>query len=178
MKCSLFNSPDPREVVELFTDVFSTAAGQVEGLSIGTLVYDLFMGTSAEDLIVCVAVEADQIIGSAIFSRFTVPDDHTAFILSPLAVSTGKQRSGVGQQLIRFGLEHLKALEVSFVFVYGDPAYYSKSGFEIVDIRNLQAPYPLSHPFGWQALSLNNRPVQLLQGETGCVAAMRNINYW
>lgn len=83
-----------------------------------------------------------------------MPSGQRAFILSPVAVSTDVQGKGVGQALIRYGLDHLKSLGVELVFTYGDPGYYSKVGFEQITEAIVKAPWPLSQPIGWLALAL------------------------
>lgn len=64
-----------------------------------------------------------------------------AFILSPVAIATSEQGTGIGQQLINYGLDHLKSLKVSLVFTYGDPNYYSKTGFNHIADSIVKAPF-------------------------------------
>jgi predicted N-acetyltransferase YhbS len=52
-----------------------------------------------------------------------------AYILSPVAVHTDHQGQGVGQQLINFGIQHLKEDGVTLIFTYGDPEFYKKLAF-------------------------------------------------
>jgi len=178
MKYSLFEPSTTQEVIELFTNVFGASEGDEEGKSIGNLVSNLITHTGPQDLVGCVAVDNGRIYGSIFFSRFTVPNGQAAFILSPVAISTEVQGTGIGQQLISFGLHHLRSLDVSLVFTYGDPAFYSKTGFEQISEALVTAPYPLSHPIGWLAQSLDGKPVQPMQGSTRCVDALSDPKYW
>ncbi|MBX2886931.1 MAG: N-acetyltransferase [Granulosicoccus sp.] len=178
MKFSLFDNSNTQEVIQLFTDVFSTSEGEEEGNSIGELVANLIDWTPADDIIGFVALEEGGLIGSILFTRLIVPDAREAFILSPVAIATGVQGRGIGQKLIRFGIDHLKSQQVNFVFTYGNPDFYAKTGFRQVDAKVIKAPYPLSQPIGWLAQSLDGTPMQELSGSTQCVAAFSNPVYW
>lgn len=178
MKYSLFNSSDAQEVIELFKNVFSASEGESEGQIIGGLVSNLISKTRPQDLFGCVAIDNGCIVGCIFFSRFIVPNGQVAFILSPVAISTGVQGSGIGQQLITYGLDHLRALNVSLAFTYGDPAFYSKTGFEQIAENVVKAPFPLSQPIGWLAQSLDGMPIQVMQGATECVGALSDPKYW
>lgn len=77
-----------------------------------------------------VAAEAQEIIGYAAFSPVTI--DGAAgkwFGLGPVAVGPGRQRGGIGQALIRSGLDHLKGRGAHGCVVLGDPHYYGRFGF-------------------------------------------------
>jgi putative acetyltransferase len=178
MNYELFENSDKDEVIQLFTNVFSASEGKEEGQVIGNLVSNLIHDTDQDDLIGCIAKENEIVQGGIFFSRFTVPDDQAAFILSPVAIATKNQGSGIGQQLIHYGLNHLKSINVNLVFTYGDPAYYSKTGFQQINENVIQAPYPLSQPVGWLAQSLNGKPIKTMSGSTRCVAALSNADYW
>ncbi len=178
MKISRFNTADADKVIELFTNVFTASEGESEGATIGALVSDLITSTNPSDLIGFVALEGDQILGCIFFSRFNVPTSQSAFILSPVAIADDVQGSGIGQRLINYGLSHLKALDVELVFTYGNPSYYSKTGFEQIDEGQVEAPFPLSQPIGWLAQSLDGNPIQSMHGTTQCVAALSDPKYW
>jgi putative acetyltransferase len=103
----------------------------------------------------CVAVEDEQIIGHAAWTRCTVAaqDEHVA-LLGPIAVHPDKQRNGVGTALVQNCFEELRAASIPVVFVLGDSAYYSRFGFK--PERNVAPPYPLPESWrdAWQSLSL------------------------
>ncbi len=178
MNFSLFNKSETKEVIALFTSVFSASEGEDEGQSIGNLVFNLICNTKSSDLIGCVAKDNDIIIGCIFFSRFIVPSHETAFILSPVAIETDAQGTGIGQKLIRYGLEYLKSQNVSLVFTYGDPSFYSKTGFGQISEEIIKAPFPLSQPVGWLAQSLNGEPIKIMSGSTKCVEALSDQKYW
>ena len=178
MKYSLFDPSLAQEVVALYTNVFSVSEGESEGRNIGNLVTNLITKTRHEDLIGCVATDSGRIVGCIFFSRFTVPSGQVAFILSPVAVATDVQGTGIGQPLIRYGLDYLRSLSVNLVFTYGDPAFYCKIGFEQISENVIKAPYPLSQPPGWLAQSLDGNAIEVMQGSTACVEALSDPKYW
>lgn len=178
MKLSLFDSSYSQKVIALFTDVFSASEGKAEGQLIGDLVSNLIATTDPKDLFGFIASSDDEIIGCIFFSRLVVPGDAVAFILSPVAIATSKQGVGIGQQLINYGLNHLKSLSVDLVFTYGDPNFYSRVGFKQISERIVKAPLKLSQPEGWLAQSFDSNPVKAMQGTSKCVDALNHPKYW
>lgn len=178
MKFSLISESKSQEVIELFNRVFSKAESDAEGQVIADFVENLLATTQPQDVIGCVAEEQDTIVGCIFFSRFIVPDGQDAFILSPVAVATDVQGTGIGQKLIQYGLDHLRSLNVSLVFTYGDPSYYSKTGFEQINEDMVKAPCPLSQPIGWLAQSLHGQRIQAMAGPTQCVEALNDPDLW
>ncbi len=178
MKLSLFTPSHTHEVIALFTDVFSTSESASEGELIGDLVSNLITTTPSADLMGFIATSGDRIVGCIFLSRFIVPSNQIAYILSPIAIATNKQGTGIGQQLITYGIEHLKSQGTELVFTYGDPRYYSKTGFNSISKNTIQAPFELSQPEGWLAQSLNDKPITVMKGPTKCVAALSDQRYW
>ena len=185
MKLSSFKEEQADDVVALFTKVFTDSEGKDEGALIGELVSDLINTTDEQELFGYVAQDVAQyvdqqekITGSIFFSRLTLPSNKPAFILSPVAIATEQQRKGIGQQLINYGLEHLKTRGVELVFTYGDPAYYSKVGFKQISEDIIKAPLTLSYPEGWLVQSLANSVIEKEEGASSCVKALDNQTYW
>lgn len=178
MNFSLFNSSQSQEVIEFFTEVFSTSEGKKEGQLVGSLVSDLIATTEQKDLIGFVALSGEDIIGSIFFSRLVVPGKNVAFILSPVAISTNEQGKGLGQQLINYGINHLKSLSVDLVFTYGDPNYYTKVGFNTISENIVKAPLKLTYPEGWLAQSLDGGYLKKVKGVSQCVKALNDQRYW
>ena len=152
--------------------------GEAEGQVIANFVSSLIDTTGPQDLIGCIAEENENVVGCIFFSRFTVPSGKVAFILSPVAVSTDVQGKGVGQKLIQYGLDHLRSLNVNLAFTYGDPSFYSKTGFEQISEDVVKAPCPLSQPIGWLAQSLDGNQIHAMVGPTQCVKALNDSNLW
>jgi len=76
------------------------------------------------------AVEDDSILGHAMFStmRVTPAGRHVA-ALGPVAVRVDRQGRGIGEALIRAGLERCRTMGIEAVAVLGDPSYYARFGF-------------------------------------------------
>ncbi|MEH6582504.1 MAG: N-acetyltransferase [Halioglobus sp.] len=178
MRLSLFKLSYSQEVIELFTKVFAASENESEGEIIGHLVSDIIATTESKDLIGFVATSNDRIVGCIFFSRFIVPGDEVAFILSPVAIATSEQGTGIGQQLINYGLNHLESLKVDLAFTYGDPNFYSKTGFNQISESIVKAPFELSQPEGWLAQSLDGKPIKAMQGSSRCVEALSDQKYW
>lgn len=173
-----FKTNQSREVINLYTKVFADSEGQEEGESIGKLVSDLIATTNKHDIVGFAASAEEKIVGCIFFTRLTLPVEKTAFILSPVAIATDQQGTGIGQQLIRHGIEHLRSKGVELLFTYGDPAYYSKVGFQQISENLVKAPLNLSQPEGWLAQSLQNGLIEPMDGPASCVEALNKQEYW
>ena len=112
------------------------------------------------------------------FSRLTLSSGKTAFILSPVAISSQEQGKGLGQQLINFGIQQLKNHGVELVFTYGDPNFYSKVGFLKISEDVVKAPKKLTHPEGWLVQSLNHKSIASEAESAKCVCALNKQDYW
>ncbi len=99
-------------------------------------------------------------------------------MLAPVAVSTGHQGKGIGQEIINFGLNQLKKRSVDIAVTYGDPSFYSKVGFRELSEDVIPAPQKLSMPFGWLGLSLNGKPMPTINERPVCVKAFNDPVYW
>ncbi len=178
MDFSLYNSRSILDIKALFTDVFTDSEGQAEGELIGQLAFDLPTITPSSDLFGFVAQQHQQMIGCLFFSRITFATDTNAFILSPVAIATRYQHQGIGQQLIKFGINHLKNNKVDLIFTYGDPHFYAKVGFQAISETLVKAPLTLTYPEGWLAQSLRRNKIEPIQGDSTCVSALNNPVYW
>ncbi len=178
MRFRLLDQTRQSAVTELFTTTFSSSAGEDEGRIVGGLACALAARIDDRDII-GVGAEADGALVGAIFFtrlRFEAPVD--AYLLSPVAVGTLHQGRGVGKALIESGLASLTARAVSFVLTYGDPAFYSKLGFQPLSEAVIQAPLPLSMPHGWLGRPLSTAALPILRGRPACVAAFDNPAIW
>lgn len=126
-----------------------------------------------------VAVEGDDVIGHVVFSPVTISNHEklSSFILAPLVVASSVQNQGVGSKLIQFGFDTLANRGVGSVFVYGDPNYYSRSGFGTAD--NVKPPYVISYPAeAWQVKELKADALQGISGTIKCVSALMEPELW
>jgi putative acetyltransferase len=166
------------EIKSLFTKVFTDSEGQSEGVLIGKLAGELMAETDDGDLYGFVAVENGKILACIFFSRLTFESNISAFILSPVAVHTDHQGKGIGQQLIKYGLERLKDEGVELVMTYGNPDFYSKVGFAPVREEAIKAPLRLAQPHGWLGQALTGNSVEPIAGHSSCVKALGKPEYW
>lgn len=61
--------------------------------------------------------------------------------LAPMAVLPGRQRQGIGSQLVRRGLGVLRERGCPFVVVVGHPEYYPRFGFEPASLHGLRSQW-------------------------------------
>jgi len=167
------------EIIELFENTFSASEGAEEGQAIGDLTRRIMAKTAPEDLYVFGATLGADIAGSIMFTRLTYPNsDQAVFVMAPVAVASKVQGQGIGQKLIAFGLAKLRAASVDVVVTYGDPGYYTKSGFNVITEDQIAAPYKLQFPEGWLAQSLNGKPLPNLAEPCRCVDAFADPQFW
>jgi len=77
-----------------------------------------------------VAEDGGEIVGHVALSPVTVDgEDIGWFGPGPVSVRPELQRRGIGQALVRSGLERLRARGAGGCVLLGDPAYYARFGF-------------------------------------------------
>lgn len=165
-------------VTTLFTQVFTDSEGVEEGRRIGGLVHDIQATTPPEEVWGFLAMDETRVVGGIFFTRMTFETESNAFLLAPVAVATEFHNQGIGQKLIRFGLEALRKQGVKLIFTYGDPHFYAKVGFQPISEAIVQAPLPLTYPHGWLAQSLVGERIEPIAGRSACVSALRHPHFW
>ena len=178
MDISIFDTSQSAGVIDLFIRVFSDSEGRGEGQSIGCLVAELISTTDDDDIIGFIAKDGDALIGGIFFSRLFLATKKSAFMLSPVAIASEQQGKGIGQALIRYGINQLKSKGVELLVTYGDPNYYAKVGFEKVGENTICPPYNLSQPEGWLAQSLSGNRIEAIEEPIRCVKAFHKPAYW
>ena len=178
MTLSAYHPSEADTIETLFRTTFAHAETEEEGQLIGALVAEMMQHTAPADIFGFTAKKDDTLIGGIFFTRMWFDEPVDTFILSPVAVHPDHQKKGVGQALITFGLEQLKAAGVERVFTYGDPNYYNKVGFEPITESIAKAPHPLSQPQGWICQSLIDAPLTPLAGTARCVSALDKPEIW
>ncbi len=91
-----------------------------------------------------VAEDEGQIIGHIAFSPISLEQQPTpglAAALAPMAVLPDHQKQGIGQQLIRAGLETCRQAGFQIVVVLGHPSYYPKAGFQPASQYHITCPF-------------------------------------
>lgn len=166
------------EVANLFRSVFSSSEGEQEGVLIGNLASELCSTIDDQEIICIGAFEEASLIGSIFFTRLRFGESILVYMLAPVAVSTEHQGKGVGQALIEYGLGELKNRSVAVAVTYGDPAFYSRVGFQPISESVIRAPLKLSMPHGWLGCSLTGETIPTINERPTCVKAFNNPDYW
>ena len=183
MKFRQYDSSEVETIIQLFTQTFIDSEGENEGKAVGKLANDLLTTTDPTELL-CFVAEDDSnesnstIVGAIIFTPLSFDDETKAYLLSPVAVSTQVQKRGIGQKLIKSGLQTLKEQGVELAVTYGDPSYYSKVGFEPITVEQIPAPFELSYPHGWIAQSLIGGEIKVTSEQSSCVEGLAHAEYW
>jgi len=166
-------------IIHLFTSSFTASEGAAEGRLIGKLAGNLLSTVAEEDIVAFSAIEGEAPLGAIIFTRLTYEeDDRTVFLLSPVAVAPESQHKGVGQRLIQHGLKAIGQKGVDVVITYGDIRFYEKVGFRRIRVQEARPPFHLAYPEGWLGQALNDGSFAPLRGESRCVAAFNDPQYW
>ncbi len=114
-----------------------------------------------DDTLSLAAFAGKSVIGHVLFTPFADaknPQASRGALLGPLGVVPHRQRQGLGDALVRAGLERLDDVGVAQVFVLGAPAYYGRFGFH--PEKSVLPPYDLPPQWegAWQSLTLSARP--------------------
>jgi len=97
------------------------------------------------------------LVGHIIFTPCGVAGStNKAALLGPLVVTASRQRQGVGNAIVRAGVQRLESFGLTHVFVLGDPKYYRRFGFK--PESRVAPPYRLPPEWAslgaWQSMSL------------------------
>lgn len=178
MNHKLLDKKYRQEITNIFTSVFTVTEGEEEGKLIGGLAAKLSARIDNQEIICMGAYEENLVMGVIFFTHLSFNKVTQAYLLSPVAVSTRHQRKGVGQSLIKYGLNELKNRSVPFVITYGDPAFYSKLGFQYLSEKVIKPPLKLSMPQGWLGCSLNEESIPSIDEKPKCVMEFDESAYW
>ena len=94
------------------------------------------------------AWDGDLLTGHILFSRMDVTADGAripAAALAPIAVALDHRRQGIAAALISAGHDALRRQGISIAFVLGDPAYYTRFGYDIARAAPFASPYAGPH---------------------------------
>ena len=112
-----------------------------------------------------VAEVGNQIVGHILFSRMTIEAAQgpvAAVSLAPMAVLPDHQGHQIGSQLVRHGMDELRARGERIVIVLGHKDYYPRFGFSPDKTRNLAGPFP---PEVFMALELSEGALEGIRGD-------------
>jgi putative acetyltransferase len=139
--------------------------------------------TKTSSPILSIVAELDRVlIGHIAFSPVWLKKPSSqhflGYILAPLAVMPKYQRQSVGSTLVTNGLKQLETLNTTRVFVYGDPNYYGRFGFNADLATHFPPPYPLQYPYGWLGTVLKKENCLEHAGAIECVAPLCDPKLW
>lgn len=165
---------------ESINRVYYSAFPKDECELVAKLAVDLLAENTTPQTISLIAEVDNALVGHVAFSPAGIEgfDRGQAYILAPLAVDIDHQKNGIGSSLVNQGIKRLSAVGVNILFVYGDPNYYAKFGFEIDIARSFATPYKLEYPSGWQAMVLNSCSIPEEPVAISCVASLCDSRYW
>jgi predicted N-acetyltransferase YhbS len=178
MNYEILDKNSKEEVASLFTTVFSSSEGEKEGELIGNLASELSSRADNQEIICIGAYEERTLVGAIFFTRLRFNEPIAVYMLAPVAVGTKQQGKGVGQALIKYGLNELKNRSVAVAITYGDPSFYSKVGFQPLSENTIKAPVKLSMPEGWLGQSLTEGPIPTINDRPTCVKEFNDPVYW
>ena len=164
---------------ESIRNVHLQAFDKSEAQIISDIAVNLLNEKSSIKIFSLVAIQNNEVVGHTAFSPVYFKDnsEHFAYILAPLAVSPKHQKNKIGSSLVKYGLDTISKIGSFIVFVYGDPQYYSRFGFETDLAKNFTPQHSLQYPEGWQALKLNSS-VFPEGGTIKCVDSLNDPNLW
>lgn len=86
---------------------------------------------SANALTISLVAIENEIVGHIAFSPVSIQGTSGDWYgVGPLAVRPDRQRHGIGQALMKKGLEQIKRLKAIGCVLVGDPAFYNRFGFK------------------------------------------------
>lgn len=168
--------PDRDDIRAVHLRAFSEGEAQI----VATLASNLLSEETSPETFSLVAEIDGKVAGHIAFSPVTVGTnkDWKGYILAPLGVKPEYQKRRIGSKLVAIGIEHLSTAGVNVLFVYGDPKYYGKFGFNAETASNYLPPYELQYPFGWLAIALNDGVSAERATRISCVASLCDPALW
>lgn len=173
------SEPDRDAILAVHSDAF----GSEEGPAIAELVDELLDDATARPIYSLVSEAHGRLIGHVLFTAVAIERDATQSkhqLLAPLAVVTEQQSRGIGDRMVREGLQLLSDAGVGLVFVLGYPDYYSRFGFKPAGVRGFKAPYPIpdEHAEAWMVHELKPGAVDSHEGTIKCCNALDDRQHW
>ena len=161
-------------------EIHLCAFPESEKLIVSTLAVNLLSEETNPKTISLVAEADGAVVGHIAFSPVTIINNKSwkGYILAPLGVKPEYQKRQIGSKLINSGMERLSKMGVNVLFVYGDPKYYGKFGFNIDLASGYSPPYELQYPFGWQAIILNEGVFPESTVKLSCVDSLKDAELW
>lgn len=175
MKIRIATNHDRNDIQMVHLRAFPVSERKI----VSKLAVDLFSEKTMPPTISLVAETDDDVVGHIAFSPVIIAgnENFQGYILAPLAVKPDAQKRRIGSKLVEYGIQQLADMGVNVVFVYGDPKYYGRFGFNDDAACHYTAPYKLQYPFGWQAIVLNECDIEP-PAALVCVPSLRDPELW
>lgn len=118
------------------------------------------------DSISLVATLGDRVVGHILFTPISMEPAARVRVagLAPMAVRPEHQRSGIGSQLVRAGLDHCRERGYAAVVVVGHPQFYPRFGFVRASTKGLTCEFPV-----------RDEVFMALEVDTGALADARGL---
>lgn len=176
MNIRIATTQDRDDIRKVYLSAFPKSESEI----VAELAINLLSENSALPTISLIAETDGSVVGHVAFSPVGVDNNENcqAYILAPLAVKSNYQKHRIGSALIEYGMQHLSAMGVNVVFVYGDPKYYGRFGFNAEAARNYKTPYKLQYPFGWQAIAIRECATEKEPEAIHCVTSLCDPKLW
>jgi len=161
-------------------DIYRSAFAEGEREIVSKLAVNLLSEEATPQIISLVAETEGIVVGHVAFSPVTIDSNENiqGYILAPLGLKPDYQKRRIGSKLIESGMQQLSRMGVDFLFVYGDPNYYSRFGFSVDAAERYIPPYNLQYPFGWQGIALNECATGESSIKIACVASLCDPALW
>ena len=112
-----------------------------------TLVQNLRRSSYFKPELSCVAEQGPELLGYVLYFPVMVQGNgksHKAVHMSPIAVRQIEGRQGIGERLVRHGIQRAHSLGFEIVLVMGPAPYFSYFGFKRASEQGIQANLPVS----------------------------------
>lgn len=159
-------NPDERPVSE---EIVRAAYGREAE---ARLVQTLRLAAEFNPKLSVVAANGPEIMGYALYTKVTihgaVPVPSAA--LAVMAVKADRRRLGVGERLVRHGLERCRGIGIQLVFAAGLPEYFGRIGFRPAVPLGLKPDWPVPDD-QFTAFDLSGSKLGQVQGTVAYPAA-------
>jgi putative acetyltransferase len=138
-----FIRPETPDDLVAIRDLNISAFGRLEAPTLEADIVDALRDKHKLQLSLVAELDG-SVVGHVAFSPLLIeaPSGQSweMIALGPIAVLPTHQRRGIGSALVRTGVQKVKEMGAEAVFLVGDPAYYSRFGFEPAYLRNISYP--------------------------------------
>lgn len=133
------------------------------------------VGEDGDTLVSLIAEAAGDVVGHVLFSRMAIEADGAALSgagLAPVSVLPELQGQGIGDALIRAGLDALREQGVAISFVLGHTAYYPRFGYSPDLAARFASPFAGPH---FMAMMLDSHAAWPLGGRADYAPAFGRL---